>query len=421
MVIKERQAGGMMEFGALIKYYRTRRGMTQTELAKGICSVPHLSKIENNSKEANEETIALLLERLSISLEEMEEKEDEIKHLLRDVNNKINFYLTKEVDEIYQKLKKREHLTPFSKHIYIWELTKYRYLLFKRQIGEAESQRDLLFKQKKKFSQHESYFFRYYNAIFLILKGQHKNADDILETLYIENEHDTTSGEFLYHRALVKSSLEQSGHAIHFGKMALQIFMNQHNFLRILHTLMLLGISYTHSKIYEEAEGCFQHLIRNAELLKEEQMLPQIYHNMGFLQHKMNNDREALFYYEKSLALQTNLDQHYLVTLYSIGEIYCSLQSTEKAKKYLQEAFLLSKELGNKKYRLLAEFYLFHMASPQKAFKYLEAKVIPYFEETNEQKDYLTRFYKMLADYYNENGMVHKAVSYLNKITGGIV
>ena len=35
---------------------------------------------------------------------------------------------------------------------------------------------------------------------------------------------------------------------------------------------MLLGINYTHSNIYEEALSCFKHLIRNAELLKEEKI-----------------------------------------------------------------------------------------------------------------------------------------------------
>jgi len=410
-----------MEFGALIKFYRMQRGMTQAELAKGICSVPHLSKIENNSKEANVDTISLLLERLSISIEEMEEKEEQIKFLVRELSGKIIFYLKDEIDGTYQKLKNIEHLIPFSKHFYICELYKYRYLLFKGLFEEAEAQRDLLYKQKKNFSQHENYLFRYYNAIFLILKGQYKNADDILDTLYTENDHETTSGEFLYHRALVKSLLEQSGHAIHFGNMALQIFMNQHNFIRILNTLMLLGINYTHSNIYEEAQGCFQHLIRNAELLKEEKMLPQIYHNMGFLQNKMNNVKEALYYYEKSLELQPNLNQHYLVTLYSIGEIHYSLKSIDKARECFQEVNSLSKELGNKKYRLLADFYLLHMAIPQKALKYLEAKVIPYLEEANEHIDDLTRFYKMLSDYYNENGMGNNAIKYLNKITGGIL
>jgi len=198
--------------------------------------------------------------------------------------------------------------------------------------------------------------------------------------------------------------------------MALQLFMNQHNFTRILHTLMLLGINYTHSNIYEEAEECFHHLIRNAELLKKEKLLPQIYHNMGHLQFKMKNAKEALYYYEKSLALQPNKNQHYLVTLYAIGELHHSLQSIEKAKACFQEVNLLSKELGVKKYRLLADFYLLLLASPVKAFKYLETKVIPYFEEANEHLDDLTCFYKMLADYYNQKGMVIDAVKYLNKI-----
>ena len=409
--------GGIMEFGALIKFYRTQRGITQAELSKGICSVPHLSKIENNSKEANEETISLLLRRLNIGLEEMEEKEEEIKVLLRGLDGKINFYLRDEIEENYQKLVKIEHLIPFSKYMYIYELYKFRYLTFKGLVEEAENQRALLYKQKKNFSQHEDYLFRYYHAIFLMWKGQYQNADDILDVLHTENNNETASGEFLYHRSLVKSSLEQSGHAIHFGKMALQIFMNQHNFIRILHTLMLLGINYTHSNIYEEAQECFHHLIRNAELLKQEKLLPQIYHNMGYLQFKMKNTKEALYYYQKSLALQPNKNQHYLVTLYVIGELYHSLKSIEKAKECFQEVNLLSKELGVKKYRLLADFYLLHMASPVKAFKYLESKVIPFFEEANEHSDDLTRFYKMLADYYNQKGMVMDAVTYLNKIT----
>jgi HTH-type transcriptional regulator, quorum sensing regulator NprR len=405
-----------MEFGALIKFYRTQRGMTQAELSKGICSVPHLSKIENNSKEANEGTISLLLNRLNIDYEEMEEQEEEINILLRSLDDKINFFLRDEIEENYQKLVKIEHLIPFSKYIYIYELYKFRYLIFKGQVEEADFQRAHLYKQKKNFSQHEDYLFRYYNAIFLMWKGQYQNADDILDALHTENNKETTSGEFLYHRSLVKSSLEQSGHAIHFGKMALQLFMNQHNFIRILHTLMLLGINFTHSNIYEEAQECFQHLIRNAEILKKEKLLPQIYHNMGHLQFKMKNAKEALFYYENSLALQPNKNQHYLVTLYAIGELHHSLQSIEKAKTCFLEVNLLSKELGVKKYRLLTDFYLLLLASPVKAFKFLEAKVIPYFEEANEHQEDLISFYKMLANYYNQKGKVVDAVKYLNKI-----
>lgn len=406
-----------MEFGALIKFYRTQKGMTQAELAKGICSVPHLSKIENNSKEANEETISLLLERLDIGLEEMDEKEGLIQLLLGQLGEKINYYLKDKVDEIYQKLQEMEHIIPFSKYIYTYELYKYRYLLFKGFLAEAESQKDLLFKQKKNFSQHEEYLFRYFNAVCLIMKGQYKAADDLLEALYNEPSNETQNAEFFYHRAFVKGSLEQSGHAIHFGKMALQLFMNEHNFFRILHTLMMLGINFTQSNIYEEAEDCLKHLIRNAELLKQEKLLPQIYHNMGYLQNKKGNPKEALSYYEKSLALQPINNPNYLVTLYSIAEIQYGIEEIAKAKECFQVVSSLAKELGVKKYRLLADFYLFHIVSPEKAFKYLETKVIPYLEGTNEHHNDLTQFYKMLSDFYSEQGIYMEAVNYLNKIT----
>ncbi|NWQ39245.1 helix-turn-helix domain-containing protein [Bacillus sp. EB106-08-02-XG196] len=406
-----------MEFGPLVKYYRTQKGITQKELAAGICSIPHLSKIENNSKDANEETISLLLGRLEVSFEEMEEKEELIKTLLRDFGDKINFYLREEIEDIYQKLKKIEHVVPFSAHMYLYELYKYRYLLFKGLLSEAEAQRDLLHKQKKNFSQHERYLFHYYNAVFLLYKGHYKKADKIFDELFIENNNEPTNGEFLYHWTFVKSSLDQPGHAIHFGRLALQIFMNQHNFYRILHTLMLLGINYTNSKIYEEAQVCFNHLIRNAELLKEERMLPQIYHNMGYLQDKMNNVKEALTYYEKSLSLQPLKNQNYLVTLYGIGEINYKLSDMEKAKEYFLQVKDLSKETGIKKQGLLADFYLIHMDSPEKAMKYLEVKVIPYLEGSKEHKEELIRYYKLLSEHYNQQGKYMQAVNYLSKIT----
>jgi HTH-type transcriptional regulator, quorum sensing regulator NprR len=405
-----------MEIGPLIKYYRTQKGLTQKQLSNGICSIPHLSKIENNSKEANDETISLLLERLHISFKEMEEKEETIKVLLVDLIKKINFYLNEDLDVTFEALKELGDIIPFSKYIYTYELYKYRYLLFKENLPEAENQRSLLYKQKKNFSQHEVYLFRYYNAVFLIMKGQYKAADEILEALHVESNHESVNGDFLYHRSIVKGLLNQTGHAIHFGKMALQLFMDQHNFLRILHTLMLLGINYTDSNIYEEAQVCFQHLIRNAELLNEERLLPQIYHNMGFLQNKKNNRKEALMYYEKSLSLQSKSNPHYLVTLYSIADMHYLLESTEKAKEGFLTVYTLAKEQGSKKYKLLSEFYLMHLSSPEKAIRYLESKVIPYLEETKQHNEDLTRFYKMLSDYYNVQGKYLEAFIYLNKI-----
>jgi HTH-type transcriptional regulator, quorum sensing regulator NprR len=46
----------------------------------------------------------------------------------------------------------------------------------------------------------------------------------------------------------------------------------------------------------------------------------------------MKNPKEALHFYEKSLAMQPTKNQHYLVTLYAVGELHHSLNSLDKAK-----------------------------------------------------------------------------------------
>ncbi|PLR87097.1 helix-turn-helix transcriptional regulator [Bacillus sp. V33-4] len=404
-----------MEYGPLIKFYRTQKKLTLKDLAAGICSVSHLSKIEHNSKDANIETIMLLLNRLNISLAEISEQEQLIGFLLNELKDKIDFYLKDEAQQLFEQLSDLENIIPFSSYLYKYELIKYRYQLFQRFLVEAEQQRDMLKKQTRNFSQNENYLYQSYNALFLILKGQFKKADEAFDQLLTDKNSESATGELIYHRALVKSSLKQSSFAIHYGKHALQLFMNQHNFKRILHSLMLLGINYTNSKIYDEALSCFKHLIRNAEMLNDQHLLSQIYHNMGFLQWKMGNLEQALKYYNKSLALQSKQSSQYLITLYSVGEIYYSLLDMEQAHLTFDELSQLSAQLSIKKYQILARYYLTAIDSKEKSIEYLETKVIPYLEQNSEYMDDVSHFYHLLSLHYREIGMHKKAVKYLEK------
>ncbi|OCA87558.1 hypothetical protein A8F94_06780 [Bacillus sp. FJAT-27225] len=405
-----------MEIGPIIKYYRTQKGMTQKELAEGICSIPHLSKIEHNSKEGNRETIALLLDRLGIEVEDIEGKDEEIKQLLDAFDAAMNFQINSEADSVFEKLAELGSLVHFTSYMYTYELAKYRYFLFKGYADDAENQYELLRKQSNNFSRPERNLFDYFTSIHLMKKGKYHQADLILERLDGEFIGTVNIGEFLYHRAFAKSHMLQPGHSIHFAKKALQHFMEQHNFRRILHALVLLGIDYTYSNIYEEASSCFEHLIRNAELLNEQRLLPMIYHNMGFLQRKMQKPDAAVHFFEKSLSLQKEKGLGYLVTLYAIGEMKHSEGETEEAKTYFEEVLALANELGSKKYRHLASFYLMVDTSGPKAFEYLQAKVIPLLEDGKEHKDDLAHFYKMLAGHYTREGLFEQAVYYLNKI-----
>jgi HTH-type transcriptional regulator, quorum sensing regulator NprR len=405
-----------MHFGPLIKFYRVQQGLTQKELANGICSVPHLSKIESNSKEGNEETMRLLLERLGVNLSAISKNEEQIKQLISELNEKIDYFLNDEADQAMEKLKEFEGIIPFTTNLHTYELTKFRFLIFKGLITEAQVQYELLNKQKKIFSQPQASLFCYLYAVWLLKRGIYKKADELLNSIGKDTKIEISSGELLYHRALAKTSLEEPGYAIHYGNLALQEFMAEHNFKRILHVMMMLGINYTHSKIYDEALDCFRHLIRNAEILREEQLLPEIYHNMGYLQKKLNNNHEAIVFFEKSKSLQKKNTYHYLITLYSMGEIYFELKYMDRAREAFSEVLVLSKKLDIRKYNILANYYLTTLESPEKSLVYSETKVIPYLEENEGTSEELTSFYKMLSNHYRNIGRFDQAVKYIEKI-----
>lgn len=405
-----------MDFGPLIKYYRTQRGMTQKELAEGICSIPHLSKIEHNSKEGNKETIAMLLERLGVEIEDVAGKDEEIKALLDEFDNQMTFQIKAEAERVYSLLLELGSLIPFSSHIYTYELYKYRYMLFRGEDSEAEAQHELLRKHLKNFSRQERNLFDYFTSIHLMRQAKYHEADAILEKLDAEKAGGINIGEFLYHRAFAKGYLLQFGYAIHFGKKALQHFMEQHNFRRILHTLMIMGINYIYSNIYEEASVCFEHVIRNAELLNEKELLPQIYHNMGILQKKIQKPEQAVHFFKKSLSIQKDKGFNYLVTLNSLGETLYLEGEHASARKCFEEVLQLADQLGNNKYMMVSSFYLMLYDADPKAYEYLETKVIPLLEDGKELKDDLSYFYKQLADHFASEGKFEQAVHYLNKM-----
>jgi HTH-type transcriptional regulator, quorum sensing regulator NprR len=406
-----------MRIGALIQYYRTKKGMTQRELAHGVCSISHLSKIENNSKEAHEGTIDLLLNKLGITLQQAEDKQEQIESMIEDLITKLIYYQKEQAEEAFQTLYKAEELITFTPYINYYSLWKYRYLIFIGDIKGAAAQREHLSKIKKNFSQHETYLYSYFNALSLIQTGQLEKADNILSTLIEDKVKQSAigAGDLFYHYGLVKSMKEESGAAVHYGKKALGHFSDQFNFKRILHTLMLLGINYTHSGIYHEAAECFRHLLRNIEALQiEAALLPQIYHNMGYLYRRTNDLKKASLYYKKSLDLHPIESSYYLVSLYSYAETLYKFGDND-SRKHFEKLKLLAQKAGSRKYELMSHYYLTSFANESKALEFLQERLLPFLEKTDEHENELQEFYEMLARHLIQNGEYEKAIQYISK------
>ena len=395
-----------MKTGSLIKYHRTKMKMTQSQLANGICSVPHLSKIESNSKEANAETIRLLLTRLDINIEDVEESEKKVFSLLNLLYQHIYYFEGEKARKTFEELDEYKEIIVFTQHLYLYEMYKLRYYLFVKDLVNADYQMRLLLSQKQNISQHEKYLLSYFSAISLILRGQYGEADEKLSTIIQGNtSNKTVEGEIYYHLAIVKGYLGESGHAIYFGKKAMDLFKDHFNYKRMLHVHMSLAINYTQTKIYDEALVCYEHLIRNIEMLQEYDLLPQIYHNIGDLRHKMGDYSIALDYFRKSSVIFNKNSTGYLLCLHNIA------LSEFKLEKWIdsKESFtLINTEALKMKvthYHLYSSFYLLLLNNKkQQAMKFLEDKVIPFTVKSDEQKEYHQYFSNILADYYKTEG-----------------
>ncbi|WP_251127136.1 helix-turn-helix transcriptional regulator [Exiguobacterium sp. s129] len=75
-------------YGNVIKVERMRKNMKQSVLARGICSISYLSKIENNQTTPSETVLELIFERLEIDIPlyyDFSEKVHEIKFEIREI------------------------------------------------------------------------------------------------------------------------------------------------------------------------------------------------------------------------------------------------------------------------------------------------------------------------------------------------
>lgn len=82
---------------------------------------------------------------------------------------------------------------------------------------------------------------------------------------------------------------------------------------------MSLAINCAYAKIYEDAIEYYEHLLRNSQLLNQQELLPHIYHNMGDLYFKMKNFSLSIAYFNMAVNHYEKEDVHFASALLNLG------------------------------------------------------------------------------------------------------
>ncbi|MFS0782823.1 helix-turn-helix domain-containing protein [Bacillus sp. 1P06AnD] len=350
----------MEALGKLVHFHRKRQNKTQETLCSGICSVTHLSKIENGYKEGSAETLRLLFERLGVKVETEKSKTNELKKELDEFYLCMMHLNERKAECIYTKLKAEEEYIQYTELVYLYQLYCIRYDLFIGNLEKADASISRMIKSIKKFSQLERYLLHYFHAIYLIKR---KNFEEALGELDISQglglEFEVISPEFDYHKALIYSQLQHSTLAMHYSHTALKRFEKDHNFLRIMDTNLIIAINLTKQKQFREAERIYTKLLRDAELYSNKKIMSMILHNFGYLYCIQDQYSKAIEYYRYSLdCLNCVRPDHYSATTSNIVNLLIIEGKKEEALLYTSKAISFLQKYENRKVKHILSYWL---------------------------------------------------------------
>lgn len=398
--------------GQKLFFFRKSKGMTQEQLAQGICSISHLSKIENGHEIPSEDTLSHLCNRLGIKIHDIDttKETNEFSELLEEwyglmVNKERNQAL-----ELFPKVKNKKERIQDPLLLLKYKLFYVRFALMKYDLAEAESELADLSQYYKTLDPKMKYFYQfsmgaleYGKANYSEALGYFKKAEELSFNLHHQDP------ELLYLIALSHSMLHDVTFSINYASQALEIFRRNFQITRCLDCEVLLGINNRRLKNYQEAERHYINALKVAKKFNYAELIYINYHNLGVL-YTATDSKKAIHYFLESLQqlekeglLEKELK--YTETCYCLAEEYYRIGNYSQMFHWIDlgEQVAIAQEFTS----LLLQFKVLRCKandySELEKESLLKGEIIPYFIE-KKMWHYVADFAQLLADdYYQKN------------------
>ncbi|MGM8216038.1 tetratricopeptide repeat protein [Bacillaceae bacterium W0354] len=404
-----------MNLGAMIQYYRTKKGLTQKELANGICSVSYLSKIENGSIETKQDIIQMLFDRLDVNYIEITSYDTQtINEKILSLYKRITENNLKAAKNILTDLKRI--ITPFhqKESQNLFELIHLYYLIENKNSDEVERRIQNVIDLKDYFTGEHTYYYHKIIGVYYNFRAYPSMAIDyfykakaILEKLSIKDP------ELYYLLAISYTRMQQPAHSIYYCQIALEQFTNDLLYARVTDCYNLLGINYMQLGVYDIAKSYFHQILNSRPMGDVIRIKVRSYHNLGLVYYEQGDYDQALHYINKALDFDY-VAYDKVQTHFVKANIYYFKRDLERAKKYLK---IGEQELSKtKSLKFQNKFYILRhqinntLDSPEFIRK-AENVLIPYFQTVGETKT-LKLLFDELGDIFYKKGNYQKAAEY---------
>jgi transcriptional regulator with XRE-family HTH domain len=392
--------------GQKIYYFRKLKGITQKQLSQGICSVPHLSKIENLHEYPSADILKQLCNRLGISSNEIDSQRD-----LLSINLQLDEWYTKlisgnkeEATQQYSVLVTQIALFQEPDVLLKFNLLTIRYYLLLRDFDEASKMFKELQPFIKKLSSKLKYYYYLFNGIYFSFR------EDYLEALHSFNEAERVQEELkiqdpeiFYRLAQVNLNMYRTYYSNKYADIALEIFDRTCNYVRSIDCQILLSINLTRQNNYAQAE---KHLLNAQQLSRafnNNEQLSIIYHNLGYLYFVQGYFQQAIKFFADSLNYSYDEEHEKNVrTYHCLARSHYILNDVKTANYWLEKGNAIANHYN------LTEFVHHYNAlkcqynpDDNQLENVLKNDVIPYFEKKHKWY-HVAEYSEILANEYSK-------------------
>ena len=406
-----------MEIGRIIKYHREKNEITQEVLAQGICSKTYLSKIENNVTQASEEIITLLCKRLDIPLhydssEELERIIHLLDHWLISIKNKENKKIEEYRSQIVKTIKNLDNPEISIKY----HLVSLRYFLYHKKFEESKKIVDELTLIENVFCEEQKAFFLYFTGLYEYLNDEinesimyYSKAEELFKKLHIHEP------ELLYFLALSHSRINNTALAIHYSNKALDFYTDQLDFLHSIYLYIILAINFLRLNNYEKTESYLFNALKISKSLNNNDLIANIFHNLGFLYSKKSGHLKAIDYYKQSLELKVSDYQKYTHTLFYLVKEYFKAGNFQEGNQLLDKGIEIASinNITTNFYKLKA-LKAINNLNIEACMSSLIEEIVPYFENKQNWSEF-HEYLMLLSKHYSDLNQYKKAYYYCCK------
>lgn len=400
-----------MNIGSVIKYYRSKNNLTQSQLADGICSISHLSKIESNTYTPHESTIEALLAKMGVQWKTELAKRNRLERQLNEFTASLLHYDLEEMERQYSKLLQENEYIQSTDLVNQYELIKFRYYLLIDDLNRAERQKEMLERIKNSFVESEAWMYQLFLSLHYSMANKKEMAMEHVNALEggIRSIPQKFEGELYYQKARLLIMHEQYELSAHYAELAVQYFRLNYNYIRLLHAQLLLAINYMRRNLLVQAGGLFEVLKRNSRLTGQKELYNQTLYNFAELLKTREDHNQAFDLLTELHGILPRDTYFYKAVLVSLIET--AVEVGADAWEYVRDLRELSAGPEDEYFLLYLNYFEKRNFSQPDLLSYSEEKMFPFFRNNG----YIRESKKValeLAEHFQREKKWEKAMYY---------